>query len=537
MTPRFLPRAITPPGSIATRARRRDVGQSLSNVVFQGTVLRVREVPGEAATRYVYDCRIRIGRSEATRVTIRGAVASESQPGGFEASTGEFHPGDQVAVYRVSRSEWVITGREPQNKENVETSLALETDRATLAMDPTGYIVSSSSERAAHSISGGGVGMALASGFYPPGGIRAAMMRLSGNGAVLDHVTGESGRLSWIDGVLSLSTSGPNHLKDRLSIPVLVESSDPKPQIRKYFADAANSPATAGTTDAPGMTGKTDEANAEAAGTRLSIGGNTALDVPNGHDHGFGSLTVEPHTHEVGELSVVIDINGFLGRLAAVALSNHMVTDQAHLDPMPTAIPPVELKSPGGARWLFAGREGRLSGTGPRVVALVVALLGGTLSRGNSVLNATQGMVVRNFQDGVQGVIPNQEPGTHFPDLSDPERRRRMAEIGALRVQGGHVVYNDNIVLSAKGWSSQGFIEGEESAPVFAPNLPALTIDDASDGTQRALSDADVAYKVLGVAALPAPDAEENEIIAPGEEPVYRYVWSARLKPKLSFAR
>ena len=45
MTPRFLPRAITPPGSIATRASRRDIGQSLSNVMFQGTVLRVREVP------------------------------------------------------------------------------------------------------------------------------------------------------------------------------------------------------------------------------------------------------------------------------------------------------------------------------------------------------------------------------------------------------------------------------------------------------------------------------------------------------------
>ena len=525
-----LPRAVAPPGSIATRAGRRDVGQSLSNVVFQGTVLRVREVPGEAATRYSYDVRVQIGRSEATRVTIRGAVPNESQPSGTEASTGEFHPGDQVTVYRVSRSEWVITGRNPQNKESAETSLALETDRATLAMDPTGYTLSSSHTRAAHSISGERAGMALASGIYPTGGVHAAMLRLSANGAVLDHVTEESGRLSWIDGVLSLATSGPNHLQDRLSIPLLIEGSDLKPQIRKYFADAANNPATAGTTDAPGMTGKTDEANAEAAGARLSLGGNTA--VAANHDHGAGSLTVEPHTHGVGELSVVIDINGFLGRLAAVAFSNHMVSDQAHLDPMRTATPPVELKSPEGARWMFAGRDGRLSAIGPAVVAL----LGGQLSRGDSVLNATQGMIVRNFSAGFSG-IPNQEPGSHFPDLVDPERRRRMVEIGALRVQGGHVVYNDNIVLSARGWSALGFIEGEEDAPVFAPNLPGLMVDDASNGTQRPIGDADVTYKVLGVAALPAPDAAKNEIIAPGEEPLYRYAWSARLKPKLRFAR
>ena len=524
------PRAVAPPGSIATRAGRRDVGQSLSNVVFQGTVLRVREVPGEAATRYSYDVRIQIGRSEATRVTISGAVPSESQPGGTEASTAEFHPGDQVTVYRVSRSEWVITGRNPQNKESAATSLALETDRATLAMDPTGYTLSSSHTRAAHSISGERGGMALASGIYPSAGVYAAMLRLSANGAVLDHVTEESGRLSWIDGILSLATSGPNHLQDRLSIPLLIEDSDPKPQIRKYFANAANAPVTAGTTDAPGMTGKTDEANAEGAGARLAIGGST--DVEAMHSHGAGSLRVEPHTHEVGELSVAIDINGFLGRLAAVTLSNHLVTDQAHLDPMRTGTPPVELKSPGGARWMFAGRDGRLSMIGPAVVAL----LGGALTRGESVLNATQGVLVRNFLEGFSG-IPNQEPGSHFPDLVDPERRRRMVEIEALRVQGGHVVYNDNIVLSATGWSGGGFIEGEEDAAVFAPNLPGLTVDDASNGTQRSLSDADVTYRVLGVAALPAPNAVENEIIAPGEEPLYRYVWSARLKPKLRFAR
>ena len=40
--------------------------------MFQGTVLRVREVPVDAATRYTYDVRVQLGRSEATRVTIAG---------------------------------------------------------------------------------------------------------------------------------------------------------------------------------------------------------------------------------------------------------------------------------------------------------------------------------------------------------------------------------------------------------------------------------------------------------------------------------
>ena len=131
------------------------------------------------------------------------------------------------------------------------------------------------------------------------------------------------------------------------------------------------------------------------------------------------------------------------------------------------------------------------------------------------------------------------EPTTDnaFPDLSDPGRRRRMEDIEALRIQGGHVIYNDNCVLSARVWSPLGFIDGEEDAPVFAPNLPALTVDDASNGTQRAVSDSDVDFSVLGVAVLPAPDVLKNEIIAPDEEPAFRYVWSARLKRKLRFAR
>ena len=184
MTPRFLPRAITPLGSIATRAGRRDVGQSLSNVVFQGTVLRVREVPSDAATRYSYDVRVQIGRSEATRVTIAGARASESQPGGLELSTPEFHPGDQVSVYRVSRSEWIIIGRNPENKQNPETSLALETERVTLAMDRTGYVLAGAGTRGANSVASDAVNLELSSSlFAPAGGVQAAMLRLSASPA------------------------------------------------------------------------------------------------------------------------------------------------------------------------------------------------------------------------------------------------------------------------------------------------------------------------------------------------------------------
>ena len=539
MTPHTM-RAVAPPGSIATRAGRRDVGQSLSNVVFQGTVLRVREVPGDVATRYTYDIRVQIGRSEATRVTIGGAKPSESQPAGIEAATSEFAPGDQVSVYRVSRSEWVITGRNPQNKENPATSRAIETDHAALSMDPGGYALSSSSARAAHSISGDRAGMALASGIYPTSGVHAAMLRLSVQGVVLDHITDESGRLSWSDGVLALATSGSNHERDRLSIPVLIEDSDAKRQKYRYYS-VADSPMSQGLAlDAapdPGMRGKTAGADPDNEGVTLDLQGSTATVAQ--HSHGAGSLEVVRHTHKVGELETIVDINAFVGRLASVTMSNHMVTDQGHLAPEQTVSEPVEVKSAPGTRWMFTGADGSLLWTrapSSRSKSGVVALLGGKLSRGESVLNATRGMAVQNFLGGFAG-IPNLEPGSHFPDLSDPERLRRMVEIEALRVQGGQVVYNDNIVLSAKIWSVLGFIEGEEDAPIFAPDLPGLTVDDASDGTQRALSDADVAYRVLGVAVLPAPDALDNEIIAPDEEPVFRYVWSARLKPKLWFAR
>ena len=209
MTPRFLPRATTPPGSIATRASRRDIGQSLSNVVFQGTVLRVREVPSDAATRYTYDVRVQIGRSETTRVTIAGARASESQPGGFELSTPEFQPGDQVSCYRVSRSEWIVTGREPQNKADANVSLAVETGRAVLTMDTAGFVLAGSGSRGANAVASDAANLELASGFFPSAGVHAAMLRLSASGAVLEHITDESGRLSWSDGVLSLAIQRP----------------------------------------------------------------------------------------------------------------------------------------------------------------------------------------------------------------------------------------------------------------------------------------------------------------------------------------
>ena len=99
------------------------------------------------------------------------------------------------------------------------------------------------------------------------------------------------------------------------------------------------------------------------------------------------------------------------------------------------------------------------------------------------------------------------------------------------------MVYNDNVVLSSAASDGLGFIAGEEDGAIFRPNLPALTVDDASDGSQRAVGDDDVTYRVLGVAVLPAPNALENEIIAPDEEPIFRYLWAARLKPKLWFAR
>ena len=408
-------------------------------------------------------------------------------------------------------------------------------------MDPTGYTLSSSSPRQAHSIGGEIGGLAMASGIYPSIGVHAAMLRLSASGAVLEHITSESGRLSWMEGVLALATSGPNHERDRLSIPLLIEDSEPKRQKYRYFA-VSGVPMSEGLAPGagpnPGMLGKTAGAATDSDGATLGLEGSTALAA--GHSHPAGTLMVVKHAHGVGELETIVDINEYVGRLASVTLSNHMVTDQAHLDPeqIGTVNPPVEVRSAGGARWMFAGREGQVSwskvpSAGSNVG--VVAILGGKLSRGESVLNATRAMEVRNLAGFTK--IPNLEPTPFFPDLSDPERRRRMVEIEALRNQGGQVVYNDNIVLSAKGWSGLGFIEGEEDAPVFAPSLPGLTVDDASNGTQRGVSDADVTYKVLGVAVLPAPDAMENEIIAPDEEPVYRYVWSARLKPKLRFAR
>ena len=504
MRPHLMMRAITPLGSIDFRAGRRDIGQSLSNVMFQGTVLRVREVPSDAATRYTYDVRVQIGRSEATRVTIAGARASESQPGGFELSTPEFQPGDQVSCYRVSRSEWIVTGREPQNKADANVSLAVETGRAVLTMDSAGFVLAGSGSRSANAVASDTANLELASGVFPSAGVHAAMLRLSASGAVMEHITGKSGRLSWSDGVLSLASSGANHERDRLSIPLLIEDSDAKPQIRRFSISGA-----AATTDAEGITGQT------------AAEGNPS------------------HTHDVGSLAVVVNINGYFGHLGSISLSNHMVETQSDLAPQQTVSDPVEIRSAGSAQWRFLGRDARISwarspSSGNN--GALVALLGGDVERGASVLTAIRALLVQNFGDGFRA-LPNLEPGSHFPDLSDPERRRRMAEIGALRTAAGHLVYNDNVVLSSAASDGLGFIAGEEDGAIFRPNLPALTVDDASDGSQRTVGDDDVTYRVLGVAVLPAPNALENEIIAPDEEPIFRYLWAARLKPKLWFAR
>ena len=539
MTPRFLPRAITPLGSIATRASRRDVGQSLSNVVFQGTVLRVREVPGDVATRYTYDIRVQIGRSEATRVTIAGARASESQPSGLQASTLQFHPGDQVSCYRVSRSEWIIVGRDAGNKEDPEASLAFESQNAALDMHGAGYVLAGSAGQAASSVASDYGNLELASGVFPGAGVHAAVLRLSAGGAVLDHVAEESARLSWSDGELALASSGPNHERDRVTIPVLIEDSDAKRQKYRFYS-VADSPMSQGLAlDAapdPGMRGKTAGADPDNEGVTLDLQGSTA--TVSQHSHGAGSLEVVRHTHKVGELETIVDVNAFVGRLAAVTVSNHMVATQSDLAPEQTVSDPVEIRS-AGCTWRFVGRNGRISWTrtpAANTGAAVVALLGGNLKPGASVLAAVRALLLQNFSSGSR-TIPGLEPTPFFPDLSDPERRRRMAEIGALRTAAGHLVYNDNVVLSSAASDGLGVIAGEEDGAIFRPNLPALTVDDAANGSQRTVVDDDVTYRVLGVAVLPAPNALENEIIAPDEEPMFRYLWAARLKAKLWFAR
>ena len=220
-------------------------------------------------------------------------------------------------MYRVSRSEWVITGRNPQNKENADSSVAFETHRAVLSMDRAGYILSGSVEGGGNSIASDYADLHLASGFYPPDGVRAAMLHLSGTGAVLDQITRESARLSWSDGVLSLATSGPNHERDRLSVPLLIEDSDAKRQKYRFYS-VADSPVSQGLAlDAapdPGMRGKTAGADPDSDGMTLDLQGSTATVAQ--HSHGPGSLEVVRHTHKVGELETIVDINAFVGRWA-----------------------------------------------------------------------------------------------------------------------------------------------------------------------------------------------------------------------------
>ena len=263
----ILPRAITPLGSIATRAGRRDVGQSLSNVVFQGTVLRVREVPGDVATRYSYDVRVQIGRSDATRVTIAGARASESQPRGLQAvHTPSSTRATRCRCYRVSRSEWIIVGRERGRIRRMpEASLAFESGRTPRwTMHGAGYVLAGSAEARAASSRRQRLRRtwSWSVGCFPSAGVHAAMLRLvrvrRGGGA---HNRRESGRLSWSDGVLALASSGPNHERDRVTIPVLIEDSDAKRQKYRYYAVGRRPPCRKGSPlDAapdPGMRGKT----------------------------------------------------------------------------------------------------------------------------------------------------------------------------------------------------------------------------------------------------------------------------------------
>ena len=445
-----------------------------------------------------------------------------------------------MSCYRVSRSEWIVTGREPQNKADANVSLAVETGRAVLTMDAAGFVLAGSGSQSANAVASDAANLELASGVFPSAGVHAAMLRLSASGAVVEHITGKSGRLSWSDGVLSLASSGPNHLQDRLSVPVLIEDSDAKRQKYRYYAVGPVPMSEGLATDAapdPGMRGKTAGAALDSDGMTLGLQGST--ETVGQHSHGAGTLQVETHAHPVGELETIVDINSFVGRLGAVSVSNHMVETQSDLAPEQTVSDPVEVRSAGSAQWRFLGRDARISwarspSSGNN--AALVALLGGDMERGASVLTAIRALLVQNFGGGFRA-LPNLEPGRHFPDLSDPERRRRMAEIGALRTAAGHLVYNDNVVLSSAASDGLGFIAGEEDGAIFRPNLPALTVDDASDGSQRTVGDDDVTYRVLGVAVLPAPNTLENEIIAPDEEPIFRYLWAARLKPKLWFAR
>ena len=406
-------------------------------------------------------------------------------------------------------------------------------------MHGAGYVLAGSADQAASSVASDYGNLELASGVFPGAGVHAAVLRLSAGGAVLDHVAEESARLSWSGGVLALASSGPNHERDRVTIPVLIEDSDAKRQKYRYYA-VADSPMSQGLAlDAapdPGMRGKTAGADPDNEGVTLDLQGSTATVAQ--HSHGAGSLEVVRHTHKVGELETIVDVNAFVGRLAAVTVSNHMVATQSDLAPEQTVSDPVEICS-AGCTWGFVGRDGRISWTrtpAANTGAAVVALLGGNLKPGASVLAAVRALLLLNFSSGSR-TIPSLEPTPFFPDLSDPERRRRAEEIGALRSEGQNLIYNDNTVISEASRSGLGLIDGTQDSSVFSPTLPALTIDDASNGTQRQVSDADVDFAVLGVAVLPAPNALENEIIAPDEEPIFRYLWAARLKPKLWFAR
>ena len=154
------------PGSIATRASRRDIGQSLSNVMFVGTVLRRARGAGRRGDPVYLRCarpdrqhRGHAGHDRGLPGPPRASPAASSfQPRSFTRAT-------RCQCYRVSRSEWVITGREPQNKgKRRQASLALETDRAALSMDPEGYLLAGSVARGASGVGSDSAILSMASG-------------------------------------------------------------------------------------------------------------------------------------------------------------------------------------------------------------------------------------------------------------------------------------------------------------------------------------------------------------------------------------
>lgn len=505
-----------PFGSVGGRAAKHDVSNDLSNVLFNGIVARVREHGGGDDRRYSYDVRVQLGSSEATRTTVTGATPNESHSRGAETLLPEFHPGDLVSVYRASRSQWIIVGRNRTDKQEADNSQAMETRGAALSLTERGFLLAGANPYRVPLVAqgikndGDAVEMMAANG-----GADAGFIRVADDSITIGESTGIPATMSLRQGRLSLESSGPHPGASRLSIPVLVSDSYDRPQKRVYTAAGSDRAAAA---DAPGLSGSSGPA---------TVG-----------NHGS-------HTHDLGDLKLTIDINGFLGQLDSIRLADHMVAQDADLD-TPSLAPAARVVAPetptvpvaiGITTWVYLGRNNYLNyarfppGTGE----VILLLLGGSLTRGQEMVSAIKGCYVTDTAvgDNLQGL----NPGTAFPDLEDVGRRQRMMDVGALRVQSGHLIYNDAAILSEAALLPGGGIYGRESAATFAPALPGLVIDDLSDGTQRVVSDADVTYHVLGIAISPLPNPANNEVVAPDTPLVLRYLWSAQLHPGLQVAR